>query len=153
MAREGVPEADLERWADEGRQTVLDVADMLGVPPDVYTNDPLSLIPALQNYASRLPLGEFETSDWVTLQTDLMAYAADFLIQRHGARWHVVDDFRTPRGYRYVIEAEGGDGEFHRIDPVDVVQLEFGNPPIEIARMLASAEMALRLTSQINHKG
>ncbi|ORT59296.1 hypothetical protein BKD26_15005 [Streptomyces sp. CB03238] len=149
MARAGAPEPDLERWMDEGRRAIIDVADMLGVPPSVYVNDPISLIPALQNYVSRLPLSQLEQSDWVTLQTDLMAYVADFLIQKHGARWNVVDDPTAPRGYRYIIEAEGRDGEIHRIDPVDVVQLEFRNLPIEVIRMLASAELALHLTPEI----
>ncbi|NUK19776.1 hypothetical protein [Streptomyces lunaelactis] len=153
MARAGVPEPDLERWSDEGRRTIIDVADMLGVPPDVYTRDPLNLIPALQNYVSRLPLSQFEQSDWITLHSDLMAYLADVLIQRHGARWIVVDDSTVPRGYRYVIEAEGRDREMRRIDPADVVQIEFKNLPIEVTRMLASAELTLRLIPQINEEG
>ncbi|MFD4943985.1 hypothetical protein ACFVYE_02465 [Streptomyces sp. NPDC058239] len=147
MVRAGVPEPDLERWAEEGRQTIIDIADMLGVPPAVYTRDPLNLIPALQNYVSRLPLDQFEQSDWSTLHSDLMSYVSDFLIQRHGARWVVVDDSTAPRGYRYVIEAEDRDGVNRKIDPADVVMAEFGNLPIEITRMLASAELTLRLAS------
>ncbi|MEU0197762.1 MULTISPECIES: hypothetical protein [unclassified Streptomyces] len=152
MARPGAPEPDLERWIHEGRRTVIDVADMLGVPPEVYTRDPLTLIPALQNYVSRLPLTQFEPSDWITLQSDLMAYVADVLIQRHGARWIVVDDSTTPRGYRYVIEAEGLDGQTRRIDPVGAVQAEFTNLPIEVTRMLASAELTLRLTNEVDEQ-
>ncbi|MEU0723478.1 hypothetical protein [Streptomyces sp. NPDC006140] len=152
MARPGAPEPDLERWIYEGRRTVIDVADMLGVPPEVYTRDPLTLIPALQNYVSRLPLTQFEQSDWITLQSDLMAYVADVLIQRYGARWIVVDDSTTPHGYRYVIEAEGLDGQIRRIDPVGAVQAEFTNLPIEVTRMLASAELTLRLTNEVDEQ-
>ncbi|MFE7396056.1 hypothetical protein [Streptomyces sp. NPDC057557] len=147
MVRAGVPEPDLERWVEEGRQTVIDIADMLGVPPVVYTRDPLSQIPALQNYVSRLPLDQFEQSDWMTLHGDLMSYVSDFLIQMHGARWVVVDDSTASRGYRYVIEVGDRDGVNHKIDPADVVMAEFGNLPIEITRMLASAELTLRLAS------
>ncbi|MFE2966816.1 hypothetical protein ACFXKC_24710 [Streptomyces sp. NPDC059340] len=150
MARASAPDPNLERWIEEGRRTIIDIADMLGVPPDAYTRDPLSLIPALQNYVSRLPLGQFEQSDWVTLHSDLLSYVADFLVQRHGARWDVVDDSTTPRGYRYVIEAQGLDGEIRRIDPADVVMTEFDNLPIEITRMLASAELTLHLTPQVS---
>lgn len=146
MVRAGAPVPDLKRWITEGRQTVIDIADMLGVPPAVYTRDPLTLIPALQNYVSRLPLDQFEQSDWVTLHSDLISYVSDFLIQKHGARWIVVEDSATPRGYRYVIEAEGHDGESRKIDPSDVVMAEFSNLPIEITRMLSSAELTLRLT-------
>jgi hypothetical protein len=150
MARASAPDPNLERWIEEGRRTIIDIADMLGVLPDAYTRDPLNLIPALQNYVSRLPLGQFEQSDWVTLHSDLLSYVADFLIQRHGARWDVVDDSTTPRGYRYVIEAQGHDGEIRRIDPADVVMTEFDNLPIEITRMLASAELTLHLTPQVS---
>ncbi|MFD5518149.1 hypothetical protein [Streptomyces sp. NPDC127066] len=150
MARASAPDPDLGRWVEEGRRTIIDIADMLGISQDVYTRDPLSLIPALQNYVSRLPIGQFEQSDWVTLSSDLMSYVADFLIRRHGARWEVVDDSTTPRGYRYVIEAQGYDGEIRRVDPTDIVMAEFGNAPIEVTRMLASAELTLRLTPQVS---
>ncbi|MEU2128213.1 hypothetical protein [Streptomyces sp. NPDC018352] len=153
MVRAGTPEPDLKRWSEEGRQTVIDIADMLGVPPTTYTRDPLSLIPALQNYVSRLPLDQFDQSDWATLHSDLMSYVSDFLIQKHGARWTVVDDSTAARGYRYVIEAEDRDGENRKIDPADVVMAEFKNLPIEVTRMLASAELTLRLASQASEEG
>ncbi|MGI5135447.1 hypothetical protein [Streptomyces sp. CA-106110] len=120
---------------------------MLGVPPEVYTRDPMSLIPALQDYVSRAPLAEFEQSDWITLHADLMSYVADYLIHKHGARWSVADDPTAPRGYRFVIEATGRDGQTHQIDPADVVRKEFSSLPIEITRMLASAELTLHLAS------
>ena len=110
----------------------------------------MSLIPALQGYVSRAPLSEFEQSDWITLHSDLMSYVADYLIQKHGAQWKVADDPSVPRGYRYVIEATGRDGVTRRIDPADVVRMEFSNLPIEIPRMLASAELTLRLAAQFD---
>jgi hypothetical protein len=139
-------EPDLQGWIEEGRRNIIDVADMLGVPPDVYGRDPMSLIPALQDYVSRAPLDEFEQSDWVTLHADLMSYIADYLIQKHGARWDVADDPTAPRGYRFVIEATGRDGQTRRVDPADVVRKEFSSLPIEITRMLASAELTLGLS-------
>jgi hypothetical protein len=149
MARTNTPDPNLEQWIEEGRRTIIEIADILGVPPGTYASDPLTLIPALQNYVSRLPLNQFEQSDWIKLHSDLMAYVADFLIRRHGAHLRVVEDSTTPRGYRYVIEAAGRDNETRRIDPADVVRAEFDNLPIEITRMLASAELTLRLTSRI----
>ncbi|WP_367046966.1 hypothetical protein [Streptomyces sp. Je 1-332] len=149
MARAAAPEPDLERWIEDSRNNIVGIADMLGVAPDVYVGDPLQLVPALQNYVSRLPYQEFEPSDWVTLLSDLMSYVSEFLIEKHGARWNVVDDSTAPRGYRYVVEAEGRDGQLRTIDPSDVVREEFGNLPIEITRMLASAELTLRLTTQM----
>ncbi|MEV7063722.1 hypothetical protein AB0N97_13095 [Streptomyces collinus] len=149
MARTNTPGPNLEQWIEEGRRTIIEIADMLGVPPETYASDPLTLIPALQNYVSRLPFEQFEQSDWITLHSDLMSYVADFLIRRHGAHWRVVDDSTTPRGYRYVIEAAGRDAQTRRIDPADVVRSEFDNLPVEITRMLASAELTLHLASRI----
>ncbi|MCN9239910.1 hypothetical protein NGF19_03760 [Streptomyces sp. RY43-2] len=142
MARE----PDLQGWIEEGRRNIIDVSDMLGIPSHVYSRDPMSLIPALQDYVSRAPLDEFEQSDWITLHADLMSYVADYLIQKHGARWEVVDDPTAPRGYRFVVEATGRDGQTHRVDPADVVRQEFSSLPIEITRMLASAELTLGLS-------
>ncbi|MGW0766898.1 hypothetical protein [Streptomyces sp. NPDC002676] len=143
-------EPNLQEWAEEGRRTIIDIADMLGVPPEIYTRDPMSLIPALQDWVSRAPLNEFEQADWITLHADLTCYLADFLIQRYGARWAVEDDPTAPRGYRYVIEATGFDGQPHRIDPAEIVRMEFADLPIEIVRMLATAELNLGLTAQVN---
>ncbi|MEW2581185.1 hypothetical protein [Streptomyces syringium] len=143
-------EPDLQGWAEEGRRNIVDVADMLGVAPEIYTRDPLSLVPALQDYVSRAPLSEFEQSDWITLLSDLMSYVADYLIQKHGAEWQVADDPSAPRGYRYVVEATGRDGVTRRIDPADVVKKEFASLPIDIPRMLASAELTLRLSAQFD---
>ncbi|MHB9859049.1 hypothetical protein [Streptomyces sp. YIM S03343] len=141
------PSPDVSVWVEHGRRVIMDVADMLGLPPDVYSRDPQQLIPPLQDYVSKLPLSEFEQSDWVTLHTDLLFYVAGYLIQRYGARWVVADDPHAPRGYRYAIEAQGRDGQTQRVDPADVVMTEFNNLPIEITRMLAGAELTLRLTT------
>ncbi|AYV29099.1 MULTISPECIES: hypothetical protein [Streptomyces] len=140
-----VNEPDLQGWMEEGRRNVVDVADMLGVPPEMYTHDPMSLIPALQEYVSRAPLNEFEQADWVTLHSDLMSYVADYLVQKHGARWTVAEDPAVPRGYRFVIEATGRDEQIRRIDPIDVVMKEFSSLPVDITRMLVTVELALRL--------
>ncbi|WP_433545298.1 hypothetical protein ACQPZG_08920 [Streptomyces sp. CA-294286] len=147
------PEPGLEQWAEEGRTAIADLADMIGVPAHIYNADPTTLVPALQNYVSRLPFGDFKESDWVTVHSDLIAYVADYLIRKHGACWATARDTGVPKGYRYVVEANGCDGEIHRVDPADVVMKEFGKLPIEITRMLASAELTLRLTSVVEESG
>ncbi|MER6733987.1 hypothetical protein [Streptomyces puniciscabiei] len=141
-------EPDLQGWSEERHRNAADIADMLGVPPEIYASDPTGLIPALDDYVSRAPLSEFEESDWVTLHLDLASYVADFLIHKYGARWIVADDPTGPVGFRYVIEATGLDGQTRRVDPIDVVAKEFANRPIEIVRMLASAELTLNLAAQ-----
>lgn len=140
------PERDVSVWAEEGRRVVSAVAGMLGLPKEVYARDPQQLISRLQGYVSELPLHAFERSDWVTLHTDLLFYVADFLVHKHGAQWVVVDDPRAPRGYRYVVQATGKDGQMRAVDPADVVMSEFSNQRIDITRMLASAELTLRLS-------
>ncbi|MFE9558905.1 hypothetical protein ACFYOD_36305 [Streptomyces sp. NPDC006703] len=144
-----VPGPGLRQWSEEGRLNALELANMLGVHADAYTRDPLSLVPALQNYVSRLPLAQFEQPDWATLHSDLTSFLADVLVRRHNAAWQVVDDPHGQLGYRYVIEAQGLDGNPHRVDPADVVLTEFREQPIEITRMLAKAELTLRLSRTI----
>ncbi|GAA0924414.1 hypothetical protein GCM10009549_45020 [Streptomyces thermoalcalitolerans] len=143
-------EADTRKWAEDRHRNAIEVAGMLGIPPEVYTRDPMTVIPALDDYASRAPLNEFEESDWITLHLDLVSFLADFLTQKYDARWILEDDPEGPVGHRYVIEATGFDGQTHRIDPVDIVRMEFSSPPIEIARLLATAELNLGLASHIN---
>lgn len=81
-----------------------------------------------------------------------MAYVADFLIQHPGAKWAAVADSTTPRGYRYAIEATGRDGRTRTANPTEIVREELKNSPIDIIRMLASAELTLHLTRQVNEE-
>ncbi|MFD8673875.1 hypothetical protein ACFV1A_12415 [Streptomyces seoulensis] len=114
-------EPDLHAWAAGERRNVLDLADVLGVVQ----------------------------ADWITLQADLMSYAADYVIRKHGARWTVVDDPMAPRGYRCVVEVIGRDGQTRQLDPLRAVAREIADLPIEITRMLADAELALGLASEV----
>ncbi|MER6307911.1 hypothetical protein [Streptomyces sp. NPDC001657] len=135
--------ANLERWAQDAHENMLGIADMLNVPAEQYEQDALILIGPLQGYVSRLPLDEFEPDDWVTLHNDLAAYVADVGIREHGASWQALDDETSPRGFRYVIQGVAHDGEAGYAEPFDVVMEEFGNLPIQIARMLANAEVTI----------
>ncbi|MFJ4003057.1 hypothetical protein ACIPWL_06290 [Streptomyces sp. NPDC090023] len=139
-------EPDLRVWAEGEAANARWFADALGVPPEVYGRDPASLVPALQDYVSRSPFAEFEHSDWITLHADLMSYVADHLVRTYQARWNVVTDDTSPRGYRYVIEAAGRDGQHHRLDPARLVDEELCGLPLEITRLLARAEAALGLS-------
>ncbi|MBD3932569.1 hypothetical protein IF129_13535 [Streptomyces chumphonensis] len=116
---------------------------MLDVPDQAHREDPLAALAALRDYVSRLPLSEFEQSDWFTLHSDLVSFLADVLIRGRGAEWNVKADPSVRRGYRYVIQATGLDGAKRQIDPYDVVEEEFRHLPIEITRMIANAEVAL----------
>ncbi|QBJ92405.1 hypothetical protein D0Z67_20315 [Streptomyces seoulensis] len=142
-------EPDLHSWAVGERRNVLDLADVLGVSPEVYLAEPASLVPAPQDYVSRAPLEEFEQADWITLHADLMSYVADYAIRKHGARWNVADDPTAPRGYRYVVEAIGRDGQTRQLGPLRAVAREIVDLPIEITRMLAGAELTLGLASGV----
>lgn len=137
---------DLARWSEEAHNNALEFSEVLGISAEVYSEDPLNLLPALQVYVARLPLSEFEQSDWVTLHTDLTSYLADVLIRRRSACWRVVEDATSPHGYRYVVEATGLDGRLHQVEPYAVVMEEFRNLPIEITRMIANAEVSLGVT-------
>ncbi|MFF7382917.1 hypothetical protein [Streptomyces griseoluteus] len=139
-------EPDLRAWAEGEAANACWFADALGVPPEVYGRDPASLVPALQDYVSRVPFAEFEQSDWITLHADLMSYVADHLVRTYQARWNVVTDDTSPSGYRYVIEAAGRDGRHRRLDPARLVGEELSGLPLEVTRLLARAEAALGLS-------
>lgn len=148
--KNGTPDGagiEVLEWTEGAHRNAVGVATMLGVAPERYAEDPLALLPNLQNYVDRLPLSEFEQSDWITLHTDLTSYLGDLLVRRRSAAWRKVTDQSSPAGYRYVIEAKGLDGKMYRVEPYDVVMEEFENLPIEIGRMIANAEVVLHLVS------
>ncbi|MEU8626681.1 hypothetical protein [Streptomyces sp. NPDC048669] len=142
--------ADISEWASGAHHRAAGLAEMLDVTPEQYDEDPLTLLPGLQNYADRLPLGEFEQSDWITLHTDLTAYLGDLMVRRYGAAWVKVSDPSSPAGYRYLIEANGLDGAEYRIEPYDIVMEEFEHLPIEIGRMIANAQAVLRVAPAVS---
>ncbi|MFE7612103.1 hypothetical protein [Streptomyces celluloflavus] len=49
----------------------------------------------------------------------------------------------SPRGFRYVIEGTAHDGVAGYVDPFGLVMEEFENLSIQIARMLANAEVTI----------
>ncbi|MEV7501381.1 hypothetical protein [Streptomyces sp. NPDC093018] len=142
--------AELTEWAEGAHRNAAGLASVLGVSPRQYDEDPLVLLPGLQNYVDRLPLSEFEQSDWISLHTDLASYLGDLLVRRHGAVWARIDNALSPAGYRYFVESTGRDGKEYRVEPYDVVMEEFENLPIEISRMVANTEAVLHLTPVID---
>ncbi|WP_330238847.1 hypothetical protein [Streptomyces sp. NBC_00525] len=148
MHGEKIPESGphTSEWTAGMHLHAAGLAEMLGLSERQYTEDPLILLPGLQNYVDRLPLAEFEQSDWITLHTDLTAYLGDLMVLRHQATWVDVEDSTSPAGYRWFIEATGLDGNRYRVEPYDVAMEEFEHLPIEIGRMIANAEVVLHLT-------
>ncbi|MGW2647869.1 hypothetical protein ACWC2T_23800 [Streptomyces sp. NPDC001393] len=144
--------AEVLEWAEGAHRNAAGLASVLGVSPERYAEDPLTLLPGLQSYVDRLPLGEFEQSDWIALHTDLTSYLGDLLVRRHGAIWTKIADANWPVGYRYFVEATGLDGEQRRVEPYDVVMEEFEQLPIEIGRMIANAEAVLKLTPEVDEQ-
>ncbi|GHD54531.1 hypothetical protein [Streptomyces galbus] len=144
--------AEALEWAEGAHRNAAGLASTLGLAPERYADDPLLLLPGLQSYVDRLPLGEFEQSDWIGLHTDLTSYLGDLLVRRHGAKWVKAADSTSPVGYRYLVEAKGLDGRTHRVEPYDVVMEEFQHLPIEIGRLIANAEAVLHLTPEVDEE-
>ncbi|WNM30023.1 hypothetical protein RKE30_06210 [Streptomyces sp. Li-HN-5-11] len=142
--------SEVRAWAEGAHRNAAGLASSLGVDPERYAEDPLLALPGLQSYVDRLPLGEFQQSDWIGLHTDLTSYLGDLLVRRYGARWVKVEDSNSPAGYRYLVEAKGLDGKIRQVEPYDVAMEEFQNLPIEISRMLANAEAVLHLTTAVD---
>lgn len=137
-------------WAEGAHRNAREFAAMLGVAPEQFDADPLVLLPRLENYVTRLPLGEFEESDWITLHTDLTSFLGETLVRQHDAAWVKMPDSDSPAGFRYLVEATGLDGRVHRVEPYDVVMEEFHHLPIEVTRMLANAEAALHVSPDLD---
>jgi hypothetical protein len=151
-AASGEPTTEAREWTEGAHRNAVGLASVLRVSPERYTEDPLTLLPALQNYVDRLPLNEFEQSDWITLHTDLTSYLGDLLVRRHDAMWVMADDAASPAGFRYLVRATGLDGKTYRVEPYDVVMEEFQHPPIEIGRMIANAEAVLHRAPVLNEE-
>ncbi|MGW0668206.1 hypothetical protein [Streptomyces sp. NPDC002746] len=143
------PASDISEWSAGARDRAAGVTEIIGVTTDQYAEDPLTLIPGLQKYVDRLPLSDFEQSDWIALHTDLTAYLGDLMVRRHNATWVKVSDSSSPTGYRYLIEATGIDGATYHAEPYDVAMEEFERLPIKITRMVANTEAVLHVTPDI----
>jgi hypothetical protein len=139
--------ADVSGWAEGAHRNAAHLASMVGVTREQFDSDPLAALPGLQSYVSRLPLDQFEQSDWITLHTDLVSFLGDVLVRRRGGHWTKVDDPDSPAGYRYFIEASSLDGRVRQVEPYDVVMEEFEHLPIEVTRMIANAEAVLHVTA------
>ncbi|MFF2331842.1 MULTISPECIES: hypothetical protein [unclassified Streptomyces] len=153
MSQSNTPDAadaEVREWTEGAHANAIGLATVLGVGPEQYAADPLALLPGLQNYVDRLPLDEFEQSDWIALHTDLTSYLGDLLVRRRGAVWKKADDPGSPVGYRYLVAARGLDGKTYQAEPYDVVMEEFQHLPIEIGRMIANAEAVLHVTPTID---
>ncbi len=137
-ARAGLPE-----WTAQAERTFLSLAETLGAPIAESRRDPIVLLPYLETYLSGLPLDELDEDDWGALRTQFVAYVAQSLIIRYGAEWSVADDDRSPVRFRYVLERGDPAGERRWVDPFAVVMNEFRARPVEVSRMLATAELAL----------
>jgi hypothetical protein len=135
QARAGLPE-----WSAESERTFLQLARTLQAPVDDVRRDPTALLAHLERYVSGLPLDELDEDDWMILRTQLVAAVAQTVIAREGAAWSVRPDERSPAGYRFVLE-RATDGRW--VDPFAVVLNELRERPIEVTRMLATAEMAI----------
>ena len=135
-ARAGLPE-----WARQSHRNFEALVRVLNAPAEQSAEDPLTLLPYLQRYVSMLPLDQFEQSDWVTLHSDLASFVAEVMVKKHRGQWAVREAPNAPRGFRYVIEVGGG-----MVDPFEVVAHELRARPIEVTRMIASAELTAGVT-------
>ncbi|GAA2535125.1 hypothetical protein [Winogradskya humida] len=137
-ARETLP-----AWTTDHRDNYDAVVDVTKAPFGDAERDPITVIPYLQRYVDQMPLAEFEESDWVTLQNDIVSFLARLeAVQRH-ATWQVREAPNTPRGYRYVLVAADASDTVHFVDPYEVVAIEFQQPEIDVVRMIATIEETL----------
>ena len=135
--------AGLADFVQEMSTNFVSVAKVVEAPLVEAERDPVSVLPYLQTWVDRMPLDEFETSDWVTLHADIVSFLVKVMNAKFGATWQVRDAPNSRTGYRYVIRATDARGATHEVDPFEVVAQEFQRRPIEVARMLATTELSL----------
>ena len=135
--------AGLAEWSAGSRDNFHAVTEVVGAPSGGADRDPISILSYLQRYINELPLDEFEESDWVTLHTDIVSFLAMAMAVERRASWQVRDAPDSTRGYRYVLSAFDAQGNTHDVDPFEVVAQELQHRPIEVARILANAEVSL----------
>ncbi len=137
---------ELPTWAGDSHQSFQEFAKETNAPAEALTGDPIALVPYLRAYLSELPLNEFTQDDWVTLHTDLASFLAEFMITNHAASWAVREAPNSPRGFRYVLAVDRPVAGSGVVDPFEVVASELRSPPIEVARMIATAELTAGVT-------
>ncbi|MEU8424475.1 hypothetical protein AB0C15_26750 [Micromonospora sp. NPDC048835] len=148
MSNNGMAQAqdELPTWASDSHQNFEEFAQETNAPVQALSGDPIALVPYVQVYLSGLPLAEFTQDDWVTLHTDLASFLAELMIRNHAASWVVREAPSSPRGFRYVLAVDRPLAGSGVVDPFEVVASEFRSPPIEVARMIATAELTAGVT-------
>lgn len=135
--------AGLADWSAEFEQYFIQLAATLGAPVEQCRRDPVRLIPYVEVFLSDLPLDELDQDDQVVLKSRMVACIAQLLITERGARGDVQEDPAVPPGFRYVLRPPDPRSGRSWVDPFAVVINEFRERPIEITRMLATAERAI----------
>jgi hypothetical protein len=145
MTDERVAEAlaQLPTWAAQSEDAFRRLAEVLGAPVEDSLRDPTTLLPHVAMLLAELPLDELTDDDWKALHLQLVAFVAQVLIHRSGARWSVLADDRSVTGYWYVLERTDGEGRTRILNPFALVFDELKERPIEVTRMLATAELVV----------
>ncbi|WP_433306135.1 hypothetical protein ACQP2F_19985 [Actinoplanes sp. CA-030573] len=139
----------LRTWSEDHRNNYDSVIEVIGAPFGDAERDPTTAIPYLQRYIDEMPFDEFESSDWITLQNDIVSFLAREEAVRRNATWQVREAPNAPRGYRYVLIAADASDTLHFVDPYEVVALEFQQEAIDVVRMIATVEATLESPANV----
>jgi hypothetical protein len=133
--------AGLVSWGEEFERSFERLVEVLGAPVAESRRGPALLVPYLDEFLSGLPFDRLDEEDWVVLEARLVAYLAQLLNTEHSTRWDVREDANNPEGFRYVLRLTTPTDRW--VDPFAVVANELHNRPVEVTRMLATAELAI----------
>jgi hypothetical protein len=92
-------------WAADCREYTRGVLAALGLPPDLMQTDPGTTIRLMEQLLTQraADTGLQTDEERVINRRLVMAFAAEFLIGRHGARWDWLLDAASPLGGRWVV--------------------------------------------------
>ncbi|EPH40157.1 hypothetical protein ABT390_37370 [Streptomyces aurantiacus] len=101
-----------------------------------FDADPLSAVGVLDSYVQRLPLGEFEVEDWITLHADLSAFVTVVLLDTYGGTCRARLDDALPTGWELVVDVVGPDTQHRVIAPMSFVYEYLVPVPQRIPRLI-----------------
>ncbi|MGW8375196.1 hypothetical protein [Streptomyces sp. ODS28] len=101
-----------------------------------FDADPLSAVGVLDDYVQRLPVGEFEVEDWITLHSDLLAFVMVVLQETYGGICRARLDGSLPTGWEPVVDVVGPDASHRVIAPTPLVREHLVPVPQRVPRLV-----------------
>lgn len=139
-------------FAREASVSAVYFAGILGISEEIFKEDPLIALSAWEDYIDRLPLEEFEASDWSTLRTDIVAFFAEILTRRFDVSWKMIENDASNMGYHYVLARKDERGNLLAVNPFEYVVEQTNFWPFSLSAIFVKLEIELQLIDSSSGK-